>query len=109
MTNELYHHGILGQKWGVRRYQNPDGTLTEAGKKRYYNPDGSYTEAGKKKLAKEYQNKLNQIESGRAVTIARAASIQKNDEYYKRKIEKAELAGKKLMTFLKSVKLVRKG
>lgn len=33
--NELYHHGILGQKWGVRRYQNEDGTLTEAGKKRY--------------------------------------------------------------------------
>lgn len=33
--NELYHHGILGQKWGVRRYQNPDGTLTEAGKKHY--------------------------------------------------------------------------
>ncbi len=33
--NELYHHGILGQKWGVRRYQNEDGTLTEVGKKRY--------------------------------------------------------------------------
>lgn len=29
------HHGILGQKWGIRRYQNPDGSLTEAGKKRY--------------------------------------------------------------------------
>lgn len=32
---ELYHHGIKGQRWGIRRYQNPDGTLTEAGKKRY--------------------------------------------------------------------------
>lgn len=31
----LAHHGILGQKWGIRRYQNEDGTLTEAGKKRY--------------------------------------------------------------------------
>lgn len=31
---ELIHHGILGQKWGVRRFQNDDGSLTVAGKKR---------------------------------------------------------------------------
>lgn len=35
MNDILIHHGILGQKWGVRRYQNEDGTLTAAGKKRY--------------------------------------------------------------------------
>lgn len=35
MNEELYHHGVKGMKWGVRRYQNADGSYTNAGKKRY--------------------------------------------------------------------------
>ncbi len=34
-NNTLQHHGIIGQKWGVRRFQNKDGSLTGAGRKRY--------------------------------------------------------------------------
>ncbi len=34
-VSELYHHGIKGQRWGVRRYQNPDGTLTPEGREHY--------------------------------------------------------------------------
>jgi hypothetical protein len=46
--NELYHHGIKGQRWGIRRFQNPDGTLTAAGRKRYLDVDGSFTKKGEK-------------------------------------------------------------
>lgn len=50
--DEVKHHGIKGQKWGIRRFQNDDGSLTDAGRKRYYeesdkkeitNKDGSTT------------------------------------------------------------------
>jgi hypothetical protein len=45
-SDTLYHHGIKGQRWGVRRYQNKDGSLTSAGKKRY-NSDTRNTDVNK--------------------------------------------------------------
>ena len=52
---QLYHHGIKGQKWGVRRYQNKDGTRTPAGKKRYADADGLTTWDKEKQLKKTYK------------------------------------------------------
>lgn len=50
-STELYHWGIKGQKWGYRRFQNPDGTLTELGKERY----GRYENGGKRVGASTYR------------------------------------------------------
>lgn len=57
-TEELYHHGVENQKWGVRRYQNPDGSLTPEGVIHY----GRYGEAGKK-LTKDQKKALNKTKA----------------------------------------------
>jgi hypothetical protein len=74
----LCHHGVQGQKWGVRRYQNKDGSLTTAGKKRY---GASFEEAQK-----------GRFELGKRATLSnRAYAMSKNEKnraYWKTRSEK---------------------
>ena len=78
-SNELYHYGVKGQKWGIRRYQNPNGTLTEEGKIRYgVDPKtGKLSDEGKKLLKQDIDDqskrKVNILGSlGIGVSIASA-------------------------------------
>ena len=80
----LAHHGILGQKWGVRRYQNPDGSLTAAGRKRYaIDSDGKI-----RKLSSSERRAAVKMEKNRAAALekARKARVEKA-EYNKQKVE----------------------
>lgn len=61
----LEHHGIKGQKWGVRRFENSDGTLTEEGKKRYGVSNGGL---GNSRFAKKYEKSVKKLQKLREQT-----------------------------------------
>ena len=95
VNDELYHHGIKGQKWGVRRWQNADGTFNEAGKKRYFGDGGSAGGTARRALAKVYDiNAKFYSKNGRNKTLAsmnaaaRDEMLKKADEADKAKAEK---------------------
>lgn len=73
-SNELQHHGIKGQRWGVRRFQNPDGSFTEQGRRRlseykygankYRKYDGTDKKQARLESARSYKRALNTTDQG---------------------------------------------
>lgn len=100
MSEWLAHHGILGQKWGVRRYQNPDGTLTEEGKARYNEADEIHNNVWKRKDIKDEDERITEgLKS--AYTKLRA------NRDYQRTLEAAKKADKQ-RSFLFGAKKIAK-
>lgn len=75
MNNEVYHYGVKGMKWGVRRYQNKDGTLTNTGKKRLIE------ERRTKNTAKTQNDVENIVSSLTKKERERMGLVNDNDKY----------------------------
>lgn len=104
--NELYHHGIKGQKWGVRRFQNMDGSLTYAGHKRY---GVGYGNEGAPKSTITRKRKMSSEAKKRAALRSKAKTLEVKAEYERAKAEakKAEAPNKKFQK--KLMKAVNSG
>lgn len=100
---ELYHWGIKGMKWGVRRFQNPDGSLTPAGKKRYGAEDGkgeekpNYAPKAPKKNASDYtddelRTQINRMQMEKQYRdLAGQTNVREDDPNKELKLERERL------------------
>lgn len=109
-NNALYHHGTKGMRWGIRRYQNKDGSLTPAGQKRYnkevekLKKETAKVKAAEKLAAnnKKVQTKFDKLDAKKAALEARKKALKdgKDPEEEKKKAE--ESAEEKKARLLKS-------
>lgn len=91
--NYLCHYGILGMKWGVRRYQNYDGTYTRQGLERYRSAETAY-EASKERYKSLKKNKASKDEIREARADRKAAKKDLKDQYKRLKYDKLADEGK---------------